>query len=113
MTVAYAPPASGSAITLQPDGSLNVPCDPILPFIEGDGIGPDIWRASKMVFDRAVELAYGGERRVHWFEVYAGEKSFEQHGEWLPEATLDAIRAYHVAIKGPLTTPVGGGHPQP
>ncbi|HSH68463.1 MAG TPA: isocitrate dehydrogenase (NADP(+)) [Deferrisomatales bacterium] len=109
MAIAYAPPASGTAITLQPDHSLDVPHDPIIPFIEGDGIGPDIWRASKMVFDRAVELAYGGERRVHWYEVYAGEKSFSQHGEWLPDATLDAIRDYHVAIKGPLTTPVGGG----
>ena len=109
MSVEYSPPTSGSAIELQADGSLKVPHDPIIPFIEGDGIGPDIWRAAQLVFDKAVELAYGGERRVHWYEVLAGEKCFEQHGVWLPDATLDAIRRYHVAIKGPLTTPVGGG----
>jgi len=109
MSVVYTPPAAGAAIQLAPDGSLTVPSRPIIPFIEGDGIGPDIWQASKWVFDKAVALAYGGERQVEWLEVYAGEKSFTQHGEWLPEATLDAIRTYRVAIKGPLTTPVGGG----
>ncbi len=102
-------PAAGSPIRRNDDGTLEVPHDPILPFIEGDGTGPDIWRASQRVFDRAVELAYGGERRVHWLEVLAGEKAFGATGEWLPEATLEAIRAYRVAIKGPLTTPVGGG----
>jgi isocitrate dehydrogenase len=88
---------------------LNVPNQPIIPFIEGDGIGPDIWVASQMVFDAAVEKAYGGERKINWKEVLAGEKAFNETGEWLPQATLDAIDEYLVAIKGPLTTPVGGG----
>ncbi len=88
---------------------LMVPEHPIIPFIEGDGTGPDIWRASKKVFDAAVEKAYGGKRKIEWKEVLAGEKAFNATGEWLPEATLDAIREYLVAIKGPLTTPVGGG----
>ncbi|MDW7709217.1 MAG: isocitrate dehydrogenase (NADP(+)) [Deferrisomatales bacterium] len=108
-TVTYAPPASGTPIGKGPDGVLRVPNDPILPFIEGDGTGPDIWRASREVFDRAVELAYGGERTVHWYEIFAGEKAFNAYGVWLPRATLEAIRRYRVAIKGPLTTPVGGG----
>ena len=88
---------------------LTVPDQPVIPFIEGDGTGPDIWRASKKVFDAAVEKAYGGKRKIEWKEVLAGEKAFNASGEWLPGATLDDIRAYLVAIKGPLTTPVGGG----
>jgi isocitrate dehydrogenase len=99
---------SGSKITIE-NGKLNVPNDPILPFIEGDGIGPDIWAASERVLDAAVEKAYGGERKIHWKEVLAGQKAFDQTGEWLPQDTLDAIKEYLVAIKGPLTTPVGGG----
>jgi isocitrate dehydrogenase len=90
-------------------GQLRVPSEPIIPFIEGDGTGPDIWRASVRVFDAAVAKAYRGERRIAWREVYAGEKSFKEKGDWLPEATLEDIRRYRVAIKGPLTTPVGGG----
>ncbi len=108
-TVVYDPPSSGTPIDRGPDGRLRVPDDPIIPFIEGDGTGPDIWRAARQVFDRAVDLAYGGRRRIHWYEVFAGEKARDRYGEWLPGATLDAIRAYRVAIKGPLTTPVGGG----
>ena len=102
-------PSEGTVITRQPDGSLMVPDDPIIPFIEGDGIGRDIWRASVRVFDAAVKKAYGERKRVVWFEVLAGEKAQERVGEWLPTDTLDAARAYRVAIKGPLTTPVGGG----
>ena len=105
---AFTPPADGAAITLK-DGKLTVPNNPIIPFIEGDGTGRDIWRASQMVFDAAVEKAYGGTRRIAWMEVLAGEKAFDTTGEWLPEATLQAIESYLVAIKGPLTTPVGGG----
>ncbi len=90
-------------------GKLNVPNDPIIPFIEGDGTGPDIWRASVRVFDAAVEKAYGGTRKVAWQETLAGEKAFNQTGSWLPDATLDDFRTYLVGIKGPLTTPVGGG----
>jgi isocitrate dehydrogenase len=103
------PPTSGTPITRNADGTLNVPADPIIPFVEGDGTGPDIWAASVRVFDAAVKKAYGGKRRIAWFEVYAGEKAFNQYGEWLPEDTTRAASAYHVAIKGPLTTPVGGG----
>lgn len=102
------PPSSGSKITIS-NGVLNVPNDPIIPFIEGDGTGPDIWAASQYVFDKTVEKVYGGERTLNWFEVYAGEKSFNKFGTWMPEDTLNAIREYLVAIKGPLTTPVGGG----
>jgi len=102
------PPATGTAITKK-DGRLIVPDDPIIPFIEGDGTGPDIWRASVRVFDAAVKKAFGGRKRLAWFEVPAGEKAKDQHGEWLPNDTLEAVRAYKVAIKGPLTTPVGGG----
>ncbi len=91
------------------EGRMDVPDDPIIPFIEGDGIGPDIWAASKRVLDAAVEKAYGGKRRLAWMEVLAGEKALEQTKEWLPEQTLDAIREYRVSIKGPLTTPVGEG----
>jgi len=101
--------SDGTKITVQADGALDAPNDPIIPFIEGDGIGPDIWAAAVRVFNAAVNKAYGGERKIAWKEVYAGDKSFQKTGEWLPEATLDAIREYKIAIKGPLTTPVGGG----
>jgi isocitrate dehydrogenase len=101
-------PTDGARITIR-DGVLNVPENPVLPFIEGDGTGPDIWAASQPVFDTAVEKAYGGSRRIHWMEVLAGEKAFNATGDWLPAATLDAFREYLVGIKGPLTTPVGGG----
>jgi isocitrate dehydrogenase len=90
-------------------GLLNVPDNPIIPFIEGDGTGPDIWRASQHVFDSAVAKAYGGKKKINWREVLAGEKSFKKTGNWLPDETLDAFREYLVGIKGPLTTPVGGG----
>ncbi|MEN0004571.1 MAG: NADP-dependent isocitrate dehydrogenase [Bacteroidota bacterium] len=99
---------SGTKVTIE-NGKLNVPNDPIIPFIEGDGIGPDIWAASERVFDAAVEKAYGGTRKVQWHEVLAGQKAFDSTGEWLPDATLEAVKEYLVAIKGPLTTPVGGG----
>lgn len=95
-------------ITLS-NGKLNVPANPVIPFIEGDGIGADIWKASQTVFDAAVSKAYGSDRSIEWKEVLAGEKAFNATGEWLPQATLDAISEYLVAIKGPLTTPVGGG----
>ncbi|SHK48292.1 NADP-dependent isocitrate dehydrogenase [Rhodothermus profundi] len=103
------PPAEGARILKRPDGTLDVPDQPIIPFIEGDGTGPDIWRAAKQVFDAAVAKAYGGRRKIVWFEVFAGEKAYRQLGTWLPEDTLKAIDYYLVAIKGPLTTPVGGG----
>jgi isocitrate dehydrogenase len=90
-------------------GRLSVPDRPIIPFIEGDGTGPDIWRASRRVFDAAVEKAYGGKRQIAWREVLAGQKSFDKSGSWLPDETLDAFREFRVGIKGPLTTPVGGG----
>ncbi len=99
----------GQKITLNADKTLTVPNRPIVPFIEGDGIGPDIWAAAVRVLDAAVEKAYGGERQIAWMEVLAGEKANEKTGEWLPQATLDAFEAYLVGIKGPLTTPVGGG----
>ncbi len=103
------PPTDGGQITVNADGSLNVPNNPVIPFIEGDGTGADIWAASVRVLDAAVAKAYGGERKLVWFEVFAGEKAFNTFGEWLPVDTLTAIRDYKVAIKGPLTTPVGGG----
>jgi len=99
----------GDRIQARPDGRLDVPSHPILPFIEGDGTGPDIWRASVRVFDAAVQKAYKGQRQIHWKEVLAGEKAFNKTGNWLPEETLAAFRQYLVGIKGPLTTPVGGG----
>lgn len=99
---------SGTKVTIE-NGKLNVPNDPIIPFIEGDGIGPDIWAASVRVLDAAVEKAYGGEKKIEWKEVLAGQKAFDQTGEWLPDETLDAVKEYLIAIKGPLTTPVGGG----
>ncbi|SFU45698.1 NADP-dependent isocitrate dehydrogenase [Alicyclobacillus macrosporangiidus] len=104
----FNPPAQGEPIRLV-DGKLNVPDHPIIPFIEGDGTGPDIWRASQRVFDAAVEKVYGGRRKIAWYEVYAGEKAFNLFQEWLPEDTLTALTEYIVSIKGPLTTPVGGG----
>lgn len=99
---------SGTKVTIE-NGNLNVPNDPIIPFIEGDGIGPDIWAAAERVLDAAVEKAYGGTRKIHWHEVLAGQKAFDKTGEWLPQETLDDIKKYLIAIKGPLTTPVGGG----
>jgi isocitrate dehydrogenase len=101
--------SSQSAPIQRRDGAFAVPDRPIIPFIEGDGTGPDIWRASVRVFDAAVGKAYGGSRAIEWLEVLAGEKAFQQTGDWLPAATLDAFRKYLVGIKGPLTTPVGGG----
>jgi isocitrate dehydrogenase len=104
------PPRTGTRITLR-DARIQVPDDPIIPFIEGDGTGADIWKASQRVLDASVAKAYGGKRRIQWFEVFAGEKANAVYGEgtWLPEDTLEAIREYVVAIKGPLTTPIGGG----
>src|SRR5512133_3339187 len=101
-------PAQGERITIR-DGRLEVPDRPILPFIEGDGTGPDIWRASVRVLDAAVEKAYGGRRKIAWMEVYAGEKAFRKLDTWLPDETVDAFREFLVGIKGPLTTPIGGG----
>ena len=101
-------PADGEPIA-HADGRLHVPDRPIVPFVEGDGTGPDIWRAAARVLEAAVERAYGGARRLAWMEVLAGEKAFERTGEWLPDETLEAFRAFRVGIKGPLTTPVGGG----
>ena len=101
---------SGEKIQIDEENKkLVIPDNPIIPFIEGDGIGPDIWYASQMVFDAAVEKAYEGKKKISWLEVLAGEKAHEKTGEWLPEETTDTIREYVVAIKGPLTTPVGGG----
>src|SRR6058998_2783949 len=102
------PSPSGEKIQFR-DGRLIVPDRPIIPFIEGDGTGPDIWQASRRVFDAAVRIAYGGEREIQWTEILAGEKAKKVTGEWLPDATLRAIEEHSVAIKGPLTTPVGGG----
>src|SRR5947209_6146141 len=101
-------PANGERITMQ-GGQLHVPARPILPFIEGDGTGPDIWRAAVRVFDAAVQKAYGGARQIAWMEVLAGQKAFDTVGDWLPQSTIDAFTAFLVGIKGPLTTPVGGG----
>ena len=102
------PPEGGASITID-NGNLQVPDNPIVPFIEGDGTGPDIWRATVRVLDAAVEKAYGGKRKIHWMEVYAGQKSFDLAGSWLPDETIAACREYLVSIKGPLTTPIGGG----
>lgn len=101
-------PANGQPITLT-GGELNVPSTPIIPFIEGDGTGPDIWKASQLVFDAAVEKAYGGEKKIAWMEVLAGQKAKDQTDNWLPDETLEAFKTYLVGIKGPLTTPTGGG----
>ncbi|MCC5841276.1 MAG: NADP-dependent isocitrate dehydrogenase [Opitutales bacterium] len=108
MSTQSSPAPAGDKITIE-NGVLNVPDQPIVPFIEGDGIGPDIWAASVRVFDAAVEKAYGGQRKISWLEVLAGEKAFNRVNNWLPEETLAAFREYLVGIKGPLTTPVGGG----
>jgi isocitrate dehydrogenase len=102
------PPPDGQEIKWQ-SGALEIPSRPIIPFIEGDGIGPDIWKATQRVLDAAVDKAYGGERSIAWFEVFAGEKAKEMFDDWLPQETFDAIRHYRAAIKGPLTTPIGGG----
>lgn len=102
-------PSGGEAIRMNASGKLEVPDEPIVPFIEGDGTGPDIWRAAQLVLDKAVDIAYGGRKKIAWFEVYAGEKAKRQFDDWLPEATIDAYRKYLVGIKGPLTTPVGKG----
>src|SRR6202522_4465457 len=101
-------PPQGAKISIQA-GKLNVPENPILPFIRGDGTGPDIWAASVRAFDAAVQKAYGGRRKISWFEVYAGEESFKKFNNWLPDDTVEAFKEYLVGIKGPLTTPVGGG----
>ncbi len=103
-----AAPPGGEPITLR-QGRIEVPSTPVIPFIEGDGTGPDIWRASQYVFDNAVQRAYGGRRRIAWLEVLAGEKAKERMNSWLPDQTLATIDRFLVAIKGPLTTPVGGG----
>ena len=104
----FTPPQEGEAITFE-NGQLNVPNNPIIPFIEGDGTGVDIWAAAKRVLDAAVEKAYSGDKKIAWYEIYAGEKAFKKFEDWAPQETFDAITNYHVAIKGPLTTPVGGG----
>src|ERR671924_465645 len=101
-------PEGGGKISIK-DGRLDVPDHPIIPFVEGDGTGRDIWRASARVFDAAVEKAYGGKRKVRWMEVYAGEKSFKMFNNWLPDETVTAFSEFLVGIKGPLTTPIGGG----
>src|SRR4051794_23806567 len=101
-------PAEGQKITVEGE-HLKVPDQPVIPFIEGDGTGRDIWKASQAVFDAAVERAYGGTRKVVWYEIFAGEKCFNQFGEWMTDDSVKAISEYVVAIKGPLTTPVGGG----
>src|ERR1017187_9246085 len=101
------PPAGGKITTLQ--GKLSVPNDPIIPFIRGDGTGTDIWAASVRVFNAAVKAAYGGQRKISWFEVFAGGESFKRFNNWLPDDTVEAFREYLVGIKGPLTTPVAGG----
>lgn len=110
MSSTIVPPKNGQKITIK-DGVLNIPNSPIIPFIEGDGTGPDIWRASQRVLDAAVSKAYNNTRKIHWMEVYAGEKSNEIYGKdtWLPEETLELIREHLIAIKGPMTTPTGGG----
>src|SRR5512139_1693517 len=99
----------GNKIEIGSDGSLKVPEVPIIPYIEGDGVGPDIWRASVRVFDAAVKKCYGGKRKIDWMEVLAGEKAYKSKGDYAPEETIETIREHRVGIKGPLTTPVGGG----
>ena len=101
-------PQGGAKISIA-DGKLNVPGNPIIPFIEGDGIGADCWRAAVRVLDASVAAAYSGDRQIHWMEIYAGEKAYNLTGSWLPDETIDTCREYLVAIKGPLTTPIGGG----
>ncbi len=104
----YTIPTEGKKITIKND-QLIIPDNPIIPFVEGDGIGPDIWHATEMVINAAVKKAFNGKRKIHWMEIYAGEKSYNNYGKWLPDETPEAIKNYHIAIKGPLTTPVGGG----
>src|SRR3989454_5789909 len=101
-------PPAGAKISVQ-NGKLTVPNNPILPFIRGDGTGPDIWAASQRVFEAAMQKAYGGKRKIVWFEVYAGETAKNKFDNWLPEDTIEAFKEYVVGLKGPLTTPVGGG----
>ena len=101
-------PQGGDKITIK-DGQLQVPANPIIPFVEGDGTGRDIWRASVRVLDAAVEKAYGGKRKIHWMEVYAGEKAYLKFQNWLPDESVQAFTEFLVGIKGPLTTPIGGG----
>src|SRR6202451_4643983 len=100
---------AGEKIKILSDGKIQVPDHPVIPFIEGDGTGPDIWKASVRVFDAAVEKAYHGKKKIAWYEVFAGEKAKARFQNWLPDDTISAIREFRVAIKGPLTTPVGGG----
>ena len=109
MTDLYKVPVDGAKIKVNDECGFDVPDNPIIPFIEGDGIGADVWSATKNVLDNAVKKAYDGNREIKWMEVYAGEKANELIGEWLPQKTLDTIKEFHIAIKGPLTTPVGGG----
>src|ERR1017187_10120075 len=101
-------PADGKKIGYA-GGTYDVPDNPIIPFIEGDGTGRDIWKASRRVFDSAVELVYGGKRKIAWFEVFAGEKAFNEFKQWLPDESIETVRDFRISIKGPLTTPVGGG----
>ena len=101
-------PADGAKIKIE-SGKLQVPDNPIIPFVEGDGTGADIWRAAVRVMDAAVQKAYGGKRKIHWMEVFAGEKAFKQFNSWLPEETTEAFKEFVVGIKGPLTTPISGG----
>src|SRR3990170_803019 len=101
-------PTNGQPIGYQ-GGKFIIPDRPIIPFVEGDGTGRDIWKASRRIFDAAVEKAYGGKRQVVWYEIYAGEKAYAMFQQWMPEDTIEAVRAFSIAIKGPLTTPVGGG----
>jgi isocitrate dehydrogenase len=108
MTLKDVTPPDGGTISIT-SGVLNVPDDPVLPFIRGDGTGPDIWHASQLVFDAAVEKAFGGKKKISWFEVFAGQTAFDKFENWLPDDTVEAFRTYLVGIKGPLTTPVGGG----
>jgi isocitrate dehydrogenase len=105
----FVPPKSGQPITMGAQNKLNVPDEPIIPFIEGDGTGRDIWRASVRVLDAAVEKAYGGKKKISWYEVYAGEKAYNQFNNWLPDETVEGFKKYLIGIKGPLTTPIGGG----
>src|ERR1019366_308456 len=109
MTAPFTPPAHGESITMGPSGRIVAPDNPILPFVEGDGTGRDIWKASVRVLDAAVAKAYGGKKKIAWYEVLAGEKANQTVNNWLPEETVAAFRKYLVGIKGPLTTPIGGG----
>ena len=101
-------PADGERVELR-DGKFIVPDRPIIPFVEGDGTGRDIWKASRRIFDAAVQKAYQGKRQVVWYEIFAGEKAFQKFNEWLPNDSVEAVREFRIAIKGPLTTPIGGG----